>query len=231
MNYENAKDVLPDELLKQVQSYAAGKLLYVPIKEESKGWGEISGYRLKLLKRNRMICNKYANGMTVSELADEYFLSLDSIKKILYSKKDKSLEFTPSLSSAINYANAGMADEWIQSYFIFCGGEKAENIYLKDEFMSFGLAKIPLRLIQAEDEKADIKTLNKLYGNTVKETEPLIVRYKKNRFNVIIQKELFSALKNRKVNAYPAFILTSSLEEYKIFMRNYGKHFIMVNRL
>lgn len=231
MNYENAKELLPDELLRQVQNYAAGKLLYVPIKEEGKSWGEVSGYRQKLIKRNLMICNKYANGMTISELADEYFLSLDSIKKILYCKKDKSLEFSPFLSSAINYANAGMSEEWIQSYFMFSRGYETENKYLKADFISFGIAKIPLRLIQPEFEKLNCKELKKTYGNNVRETEPLIIRYEKNNFFADIQNEMLNALKNRKVNAYPAFVLTSSIDEYKSFMKNYGKHFIMVDSL
>ncbi len=231
MNYENAKDLLPDEILRQVQNYAAGKLLYVPIKEEGKSWGEVSGYRQKLMKRNRMICNKYANGMTISELAEEYFLSLDSIKKILYCKKDKSLEFLPSLSSAINYANAGMAEEWIQSYFMFYIGYETEHKYFKDNFISFGVAKIPLRLIQPGYEKVNCEMLINTYGNTAGETEPLIVRYEQNRFFVDIQNEILQALKNRKINAYPAFILSPSKEEHKIFMNHYGKYFIMVDKL
>lgn len=230
MNYENAKNLLPDEILRQVQNYAAGKLLYVPIMKEGKSWGEVSGYRQKLMKRNRMICNKYANGITISELADEYFLSLDSIKKILYCKKDKSLEFLPSLSSAINYANAGMSEEWIRSYFMFYREYETENKYLKIDFISFGVAKIPLRLIQSE-EKVNCKVLKKTYGNNVREIEPLIVCYEKNKFYVDIQNEILNALKNRNVNAYPGFVLTSSIEEYKSFMKNYGKHFIMVDRL
>ncbi len=72
--------------MKEIQKYAAGKLLYVSSGEEKRAWGETSGYREQLQKRNRMIRNKYAHGLTVSELADEYFLSLDSIKKIIYSK-------------------------------------------------------------------------------------------------------------------------------------------------
>lgn len=231
MNYENAKDLLPDEILRQVQNYAAGKLLYVPVKEEGKSCGEVSGYRQKLIKRNRMICNKYANGMTISELADEFFLSLDSIKKILYCKKDKSLEFSPSLSSAINYTNAGMADEWIQSYFMFCMGYEKENKYIKANYISYGVVKIPLRLIQPESDKVNCKMLKKTYENNVRETEPLIVRYEKNKFYADIQNEILNALKNRKVNAYPSFILTPSIDEYKTFMENYGKHFIMVDRL
>lgn len=45
MKYVNAKDILPKNILKQLQTYAAGTLLYVPKKEEEKSWGEVSGYR------------------------------------------------------------------------------------------------------------------------------------------------------------------------------------------
>lgn len=46
-----------------------------------------SGYRQKLLKRNQMIYNEFVRGKTIADLADEYFLSMDSIKKIVYGKK------------------------------------------------------------------------------------------------------------------------------------------------
>ena len=45
MKYENAKDILPEKLLAEVQKYAGGKLLYIPVENESKSWGEVSGYR------------------------------------------------------------------------------------------------------------------------------------------------------------------------------------------
>lgn len=89
MKYENAKEILPESLLKELQKYAGGKLLYIPIENETKGWREASGYRKKLFKRNVMISNRYKAGATLSELAEEYFLSLDSIKKIVYGKKKK----------------------------------------------------------------------------------------------------------------------------------------------
>lgn len=58
MKYEKAKDILPASLLREVQKYAQGKLLYVPLMDDKKNWGEASGYRQKLLKRNHMIYNK-----------------------------------------------------------------------------------------------------------------------------------------------------------------------------
>ena len=57
MKYENAKDVLPARLLEEVQKYAEGKVIYVPRTEKDRGWGEASGYRDKLKKRNALICH------------------------------------------------------------------------------------------------------------------------------------------------------------------------------
>ena len=49
MKYENAKDILPATLLSQVQKYAEGKVIYIPKSKKSKGWGEASGCRQKLM--------------------------------------------------------------------------------------------------------------------------------------------------------------------------------------
>ena len=128
MKYENAKEILPEALLKEVQRYAGGKLLYIPVENESKSWGEVSGYRQKLLKRNVMICNRYKKGETLSELAEEYFLSLDSIKKIVYGKKEKNLLFEPTVESSVQYANAGLLEEWLTLY---------QNAFLENVEMCF----------------------------------------------------------------------------------------------
>ena len=40
MKYENANDVLPKDLLEQVQKIAGGRLLYIPIAGDKKLWGE-----------------------------------------------------------------------------------------------------------------------------------------------------------------------------------------------
>ena len=65
MKYENAKNILPEKLLKEVQKYAEGKVIYIPKQESAKGWGEASGYRDRLNKRNAMICNRYSAGHSI----------------------------------------------------------------------------------------------------------------------------------------------------------------------
>lgn len=90
MNYLNAKEVLPPELFQEIQKYAGGNLLYVPLSEEKeKCWGEVSGQRQYYKKRNRMIQNKHVYGVSVADLAKEYALSPETVKKIVYEKKDR----------------------------------------------------------------------------------------------------------------------------------------------
>ncbi|MCI8373055.1 MAG: hypothetical protein HFI75_11820 [Lachnospiraceae bacterium] len=84
MKYENGKDIFPQQLLKQIQKYAAGKLVYIPAEESRKVWGEKTGSRKLLLKRNYDIRLKFRNGVTIEQLADEYCLSYETVKKIVY---------------------------------------------------------------------------------------------------------------------------------------------------
>ncbi|MBR4085617.1 MAG: hypothetical protein IKK33_15190 [Lachnospiraceae bacterium] len=83
MKYRNAQDILPDKLLKELQKYAAGETLYIPSTEVKKNWGETSGARSYYKQRNEEIRRKYREGSTMDELAEEYGLSVDSIRKIV----------------------------------------------------------------------------------------------------------------------------------------------------
>ena len=84
MKYKNAQDVLPDALLKDLQKYVSGETLYIPNVESKKPWGAASGARSYYRRRNAEIRQKYESGSTIEQLAEEYSLSTDSIRKILY---------------------------------------------------------------------------------------------------------------------------------------------------
>ena len=84
MKYKNAQDVLPDALLKELQKYVSGETLYVPNAEGKKPWGASSGARSYYRERNAQIRQKRGQGSTIEQLAEEFSLSTDSIRKILY---------------------------------------------------------------------------------------------------------------------------------------------------
>jgi hypothetical protein len=88
MSYLNADELLPPELLKEVQSYIQGSLVYIPRQGEKRlGWGALSGARDSFDRRNKAIREAKALGRRVDELADEYGLSPGGIRKILYGCK------------------------------------------------------------------------------------------------------------------------------------------------
>ncbi|WP_195972734.1 CD3324 family protein [Clostridium thermobutyricum] len=84
MKYIKAQDVLPDDILKIIQDYIDGEYLYIPRKSgEHKAWGEKSGIKNILKIRNNEIYKKYLNGSSVYELAQTYYLSEKSIRRIV----------------------------------------------------------------------------------------------------------------------------------------------------
>lgn len=88
MKYVKIETVLPENLIMEIQKYIQGKYIYVPSQvEKRKKWGEISGSRTYIKNRNETIRSKYANGHKINNLAEEFFLSVESIKKIVYAKK------------------------------------------------------------------------------------------------------------------------------------------------
>ena len=55
MKYRNATDIFPDELLREIQKYSAGELIYIPQDRERKQWGSNSGARSYYTERNAQI--------------------------------------------------------------------------------------------------------------------------------------------------------------------------------
>ena len=84
MTYRRASDILPEELLKEVQKYTQGEMLYIPKSKDRKKWGEQSGARSFYQNRNDEIREKYSQKTPIEQLADEYCLSEDMIRKILF---------------------------------------------------------------------------------------------------------------------------------------------------
>jgi Mor family transcriptional regulator len=84
MNYENANNILPSDIVELIQEYIDGKYLYIPRKSENKkSWGEESGFREELESRNKEIIGEYNKGKTVKEISKDYYLTEHSIRRII----------------------------------------------------------------------------------------------------------------------------------------------------
>ena len=90
MKYLNAKDVLPENILRIIQQYADGTVLYIPAKNETKsGWGNKSGARRQYEERNKRICEMYEGNSSCEEIAGRFYLSVASIKKIVKNRQQR----------------------------------------------------------------------------------------------------------------------------------------------
>ena len=85
MKYRNATEILPDDLLKELQKYASGEIIYVPSNNGRKKWGTDTGSRRFYAQRNDEIRQKYFQHKIALEiLCEEYNLSDETVRKILY---------------------------------------------------------------------------------------------------------------------------------------------------
>ena len=88
MKYVNANKVLPEKLIMEIQKYVQGETIYIPKPvTEYRKWGALSGGRQLLDRRNVAIKKSFISGCSIQQLADEYYLSTETIKKIVYSHK------------------------------------------------------------------------------------------------------------------------------------------------
>ena len=84
MKYINAAEILPEKLLKELQTYIEGEVLYIPKTSTKKQWGSLNGSRLLYLERNKEIQRLYKEGHSIDMLAKRYGLAYSTIKKIIY---------------------------------------------------------------------------------------------------------------------------------------------------
>ena len=84
MVYKNARGILPDALIEEIQKYIDGASIYIPAKTDEKTeWGHRNGTKARLAKRNAEIRSLFERNVSVSELSDRYYLCSDTVRKII----------------------------------------------------------------------------------------------------------------------------------------------------
>ncbi|CAH2213558.1 CD3324 family protein [Tepidibacter aestuarii] len=87
MKYIKASDILPEQLITEIHKYIEGHAIYIPNKTGTrKTWGEKNGAKYEYIQRNNEIRISYKNGNSINELSEKYCLSVETIKKIVYSR-------------------------------------------------------------------------------------------------------------------------------------------------
>lgn len=246
MKYENARDILPESLLRQVQKHVSGKLVYIPARERKRAWGSESGYRQYLNERNRLIRAEFALGESVEALADAYHLSCESIKRIVYSRKENvTMHYRGTLSCAQEWAQAGKLEEWVHAYLLSDGHNKpfSDGLKIVDR-MYLGPVRMPLSLFHRctgpVQEGLKFQVHPEVWENHVrqlmevipreKDIPPLIVHYMIPEGESVGEFELNDG--NNRWEAYTrlgvkeAYVIVwiTDQDEYEQFMERYGQY-------
>lgn len=87
MKYINANQLLPQELVEQIQEYVQGEYIYIPIKDK-RTKESATDYKIELEKRDAHIYTKYLEGVSNRQLSQIYNLSESSIRRIIIKKKE-----------------------------------------------------------------------------------------------------------------------------------------------
>ena len=88
MRYVKAQDILPAQLLDQLQQYVDGAYLYVPRKQENRlAWGECTQSKRETAERNRDIYMRSLEGERPAQLAEAYFLTEKTIRQIILNER------------------------------------------------------------------------------------------------------------------------------------------------
>lgn len=236
-NYVNAEQVLPPQLLEQVQRYAAGKLLYVPqTREAARPQGERTGQRSYYRKRNQMIRNKYAYGTGIPQLAREYYLSQETVKKIVYNRRAQDyLPFYPHAASAERYSQAGLLEEWIHTYLLFerRNREFSDGLHLQPR-QYIGPLAMPLSLFtrsSGPEEHMKWRVHLVVWEENVASRQrsirrqeplpPLIVSYGEGGFELNCGSPLYEALVREGITCFPVIIWCSSQADREEFNEKY----------
>ncbi|MDR1465243.1 MAG: ParB N-terminal domain-containing protein [Oscillospiraceae bacterium] len=239
--YENGGDIFPPALLRQIQKYAAGRLVYIPAREQERAWGETSGYRRYLRERNREIRARYAAGESFGTLAEAYFLSDDSIRKIIYAKEEDmildSLDYERTLSSAQAFARAGKLEDWVHTYLRSDGHNQAFSDGLRLFDRTFlGPMALPLHLFSrcCGPEEGMTYRVNAAWFErrvtdlmqtlqTAEDMPPLIAHYAEHSFELNDGNHRFEALTRLGAQEYPFIVWITEEEECAEFLARFGR--------
>ncbi|MBR5111027.1 MAG: ParB-like nuclease domain-containing protein [Clostridia bacterium] len=239
MKYRNAQDIFPEGLLRQIQKYVSGETIYIPAGNAKKAWGESSGYQQYIRERNLEIKAAFSRGETMDALMEKYALSYDSIKRIVYNRKETvMLKYSASLSSAKAYAAEEKLDVWIHLYL----NEDGRNIPFSDglklfDRYYFSPVLMPLRFFSrcaGPEPEMKYQIDRDWFRRHVAELEkairenpdmpPLIVHYVDGGFELNDGNHRHKAYENLGVENVWVIVWITEPSEYQAFLAEYGEY-------
>lgn len=83
MRYENADQIFPVELMKEIRKFIPEGYIYISPQNGRKEWGSVSGQKKELEQRNMEIYKEYRDGKSVEVISRERYLSISSVYRII----------------------------------------------------------------------------------------------------------------------------------------------------
>ena len=239
MKYRNAKEIFPENLLKQIQKYVSGETIYIPAGNEKKDWGETSGYQQYIRERNAAIREAFKSGTSIDELMEQYSLSYDTIKRIVYSKKEVvMLKYSATTESAIEYGKQEKTDSWVHLFL----NEEGRNIPFSDglklcDRYFFSPAQFPISLFKrcsGPEEDMKYRVDQGWWEHKISELEkaikegaempPIIVHYADGEFELNDGNHRHKAYEDLGIDKAWTIIWITEEQELKDFMCKYGEY-------
>lgn len=170
------------------------------------------------------------------QLAGEYYLSQETVKKIVYNKKAKgNLPFYPHAISAEQYSQAGMLEEWIHTYLLFErrnrefseGLHRQPRQYMGPLAMSLSLfsrSSGPEEHMKWQVHPAVWEERVTAWQRRIRQREtlpPLIVNYGKEGFELNCGSPLYEALIREGIPYFPVVIWCSSEADREEFAKKH----------
>lgn len=88
MKYKNACDILPSELVEEIQKYIQGEFVYIP-KKDKRIQKANTEYKVELEKRNARIYTMHLEGICNEQLAKNFSLAQSSIRRIIIEQRKR----------------------------------------------------------------------------------------------------------------------------------------------
>lgn len=236
MKYENGGELFPEALLKQIQRYVSGAYVYIPARADKRSWGETSGYKRYISQRNLAIRQRFRAGEGVDALSQAYCLSPETLRKIIYSKKEiVFMDYKGTLSSAIAYAKCGRLEDWVHAYLLSDGNNKefSDGLRLFDRIY-FGPVVMPMSLLsrccgpepemkfRVDEAWFNIRVSHLTdVARTEKDIAPLIVHYVDHGFELNDGNHRFEAYQRLGMTTCHAILWFTEKEEYEEFLAKY----------
>ncbi len=86
MKYKNAGEIIPSELIEEIQKYIQGEFVYIPKKDKQVCKADTE-YKIELAKRNARIYTMHLEGICNERLAKNFSLAQSSIRRIIIEQR------------------------------------------------------------------------------------------------------------------------------------------------